>query len=74
MERTSADAWTRIDPVFNEGTPVEGRVALQLQIMSDQFARVRCSPHGGVWAVWCGVHGAEIRAKHAPNPTTDLAV
>ena len=40
MERTHVDAWTRVDPVFNEGTPVEGRVALRLQVISDRVARV----------------------------------
>lgn len=35
-----ADPWTRVDPVFNEGTSVQGRVALQLQVMSDRVARV----------------------------------
>lgn len=44
MERTCADAWTRVDPVFNEGTSVNSRVALQLQIMSDRVARV-CFTH-----------------------------
>lgn len=40
MEHPGVDDWTRVDPVFNEGTTVEGRVALQLQVMSDRVARV----------------------------------